>query len=44
MICIEPWSALPDDADEVVAFDKDKKYFSIGEKEKKTVDFQITYY
>ena len=44
MICIEPWSALPDDADEFVAFDKDKKYFSIGEKEKKTVDFQITYY
>ena len=44
MICIEPWSALSDDADETVEFDNNEKYFSLKEGEKNTIDFKIVYY
>ena len=44
MICIEPWSALPDESGEKTDFLQNEKYFSLGTGEKKNVNFQIEYY
>ena len=44
MICIELWSALPDNSDETVEFDRNEKYFSVKSNEEKTISFKIEYF
>ena len=44
MICIEPWSALPDESGEKTEFLQNEKYFPLQSDEKKTVVFRIEYY
>ena len=43
MICIELWSALPDNAYETVEFDSNEKYCSLNINEEKTMEFKIEY-
>ncbi len=43
MICIELWSALPDNSDETVEFDSNKKYCTLNINEEKTISFKIEY-
>lgn len=43
MICIEPWSALPDD-ENAKDFTKNEKYYLLPSGKKRTFDFSITYY
>ena len=44
MICIEPWSSLPDDDGDTREFGKGKEYFILPCGESKKIDFAIKYY
>ena len=44
MVCIEPWSALPDRVDRRVEFTENEKYYRIPAGGKKTIELSATYY